>query len=161
MAVTQWMARHGVTLLRISLGIVYLWFGGLKFLPHHSPAEELAARTIDALSFGNMPAFISMPVLAAWECLIGLGLLSGLMKRAVLLLLFVHMAGTLTPFYFFPAEVFRSFPNVPTLEGQYILKNLVLISAAVVIGATVRGGQLVADPETERRGAGSPTTGEG
>jgi hypothetical protein len=67
------------------------------------------------------------------------------------------MAGTLTPLYFFPAEVFRSFPNVPTLEGQYILKNLVLLSAALVIGATVRGGQLVPDPEPEQRGPGSLT----
>ena len=157
--VTRWMALHGVTFLRISLGIVYLWFGGLKFLPHHSPAEDLAARTIDALTFGNMPAFVSLPVLAAWECLIGVGLLSGFMKRAVLLLMLMRMAGTLTPLYFFPAEVF-SFPNVPTLEGQYILKNLVLISAAVVIGATVRGGQLVADSEMERPRTGSPTTGE-
>jgi uncharacterized membrane protein YkgB len=155
-AVTRWMALRGVTLLRISLGIVYLWFGGLKFLPHHSPAEDLAARTIDALTFGNMPAFVSLPVLAAWECLIGVGLLSGFMKRAVLLLMLMHMAGTLTPLYFFPAEVFNTFPNVPTLEGQYILKNLVLISAALVIGATVRGGQLVADPATARPGGKQP-----
>jgi len=160
MAATRWMAQYGVAFLRISMGIVYLWFGGLKFMPHVSPAEDLAARTIDALTFGNMPAFVSMPVLATWECLIGLGLLSGLMKRAVLLLLFLHMAGTITPLYFFPVEVFRSFPNVPTLEGQYIIKNVVFLSAAIVIGATVRGGQLVADPETERPGPGSPTKGE-
>jgi uncharacterized membrane protein YkgB len=155
-AVTGWMALHGVALLRISMGIVYLWFGGLKFLPHLSPAEDLAARTIDALSFGHMPAFVSMPVLAYWECLIGLGLLTGFMKRAVLLLLLAHMAGTLTPLYFFPAEVFRSYPNVPSLEGQYILKNMVFISAAAVIGATVRGGQLVADPESDRPGPEIP-----
>jgi uncharacterized membrane protein YphA (DoxX/SURF4 family) len=154
------MARHGVTILRISMGIIYLWFGGLKFLPHVSPAEDLAARTIDALTFGHMPPFVSMPVLATWECLIGLGLLSGLLKRAVLLLLFLHMAGTITPLYFFPAEVFQNFPNVPTLEGQYIIKNLVLVSAAIVIGATVRGGQLVADPESERPEAGSSTNEE-
>jgi uncharacterized membrane protein YkgB len=159
-AVTGWMALHGVTFLRISLGFVYLWFGGLKCLPHLSPAEELAARTIDALTFGNMPSFVSLPVLAGWECLIGVGLLLGLMKRVVLLMLFAHMAGTLTPLYFFPAEAFSSFPNVPTLEGQYIIKNLVLLSAAVVIGATVRGGQLVADPNTERPGPRSSTKGE-
>jgi hypothetical protein len=60
----------------------------------------------------------------------------------------------------FPLEVFRSFPKVPTLEGQYIIKNVVFLSAAIVIGATVRGGQLVADPESERTGPGSPTKGE-
>jgi uncharacterized membrane protein YkgB len=153
------MALYGVSLLRISMGIVFLWFGGLKFLPHLSPAEDLAARTVDALTFGNMPSFVSMPVLAYWECLIGLGLLTGFMKRAVLVLLFLHMAGTLTPLYFFPLEVFRSFPNVPTLEGQYIIKNVVFLSAAIVIGATVRGGRLVADPESERPGPSSLTNG--
>src|SRR5262249_49908744 len=100
-AVTRWMAHHGGTFLRISMGIVYLWCGALKCMPHASPAEDLAARTVDALTFGNMPPFVSMPVLATWECLIGLGLLSGFMMRAVLLLLFLHMAGTITPLYFF------------------------------------------------------------
>jgi hypothetical protein len=66
--------------------------------------------------------------------------------RAVLLLLVVQMAGTLAPVFLFPGEVFHRFPYAPTLEGQYIIKNLVLMSAAVVIGATVRGGVLVADP---------------
>jgi hypothetical protein len=70
--------------------------------------------------------------------------------RITLLLLFLQMAGTFTPILLFPAEVFTRIPYAPTLEGQYIIKNLVLISAGIVIGATVRGGAVVADPEVVR-----------
>jgi uncharacterized membrane protein YkgB len=137
------MARFGVPLLRVSLGVVFLWFGALKFFPGLSPASDLAARTIEALSFGIVKPSVSVPLLAGWECLIGLGLLFGIYMRATLLLLAVQMAGTLTPLLLFPSEVFTRVPYAPTLEGQYIIKNAVLISAAIVIGATVRGGGLV------------------
>src|SRR3989337_2038977 len=142
--ITSWMSRHGLPLLRISLGIVFLWFGALKFFPGLSPASDLAARTIATLSFGLVPAAASIPLLAGWECLIGLGLLFGVFMRATLLLLAVQMAGTLTPLLLFPGEVFTRIPYAPTLEGQYIIKNAVLISAAIVLGATVRGGGLTA-----------------
>jgi uncharacterized membrane protein YphA (DoxX/SURF4 family) len=144
--ITRWMARHGVTLLRISLGIVFLWFGALKFFPGMSPAQDLAARTIEVLSFGVVKPAVSVPLLAAWECLIGIGLLAGRFLRATLLLLAAQMLGTLTPLVLFPSEVFTRVPYAPTLEGQYIIRNAVLISAAIVIGATVRGGGLVAEP---------------
>jgi hypothetical protein len=61
--------------------------------------------------------------------------------------------GTLTPLFFFPADTFTRFPYAPTLEGQYIIKNLVLVSAGLVLGATVRGGAVVADPEIAREAA--------
>ena len=70
------MARYGLLLLRISLGVVFLWFGALKFFPGLSPAHDLASRTIEALSLGTVHTNVSIPILAAWECLIGLGLLS-------------------------------------------------------------------------------------
>lgn len=145
--ITNWMARYGIVLLRISLGIVFLWFGILKFFPGLSPAQDLAVRTIDLLTFGLVPAAVTIPTLALWECLIGLGLIFGRYMRITLLLLFLQMLGTITPVFLFPAEVFTRVPYAPTLEGQYIIKNLVLISAGLVIGATVRGGTLVADPE--------------
>src|SRR5437016_9119986 len=96
-AIAGWMARHGIPLLRISLGIIFFWFGVLKFFPGLSPAHDLAARTIETLSFGAVPASVSIPALAAWECLIGLGLIFNLFMRATLLLLAIQMAGTLTP----------------------------------------------------------------
>ncbi len=144
--ITNWMARYGILITRIGLGIVFFWFGVLKFFPGLSPAQDLAARTISVLSFGTIAPDLSIPVLAAWECLIGLGLLTGLFMRATLLLLFVQMVGTILPLFFFPSETFTRFPYAPTLEGQYIIKNIVLVGSALVIGATVRGGRVVADP---------------
>ena len=146
--ITMTLAASAVPALRIALGLVFLWFGALKFFPGPSPAQDLAARTIDQLTFGLVPPAVALPVLAAWESLIGLGLLSGRFLRATLFLLAVQMLGTLTPPLLFPAETVKIFPIAPTLEGQYIIKNVVLIAAAMVVGATVQGGQLQAVPAT-------------
>lgn len=148
--ITDWMARHGVRLLRISLGVVFFWFGVLKFFPGASPAMELATRTIGVLTFGMVPPGVAINVLAAWETLIGLGLMFGVAMRATLFLLFVQMIGTVLPLFFFPRDAFAHVPYAPTLEGQYIIKNIVLVSAAIVVGGTVRGGGLVADPGVAR-----------
>jgi len=141
---TRWMAKNGVALLRVSLGVVFLWFGALKFFPSMSPAEDLATRTISALTFGAVGPAVALPLLATWECAIGVGLLTGRAMRTTLLLMWTQMAGTVAPLALFPHESFVHVPYAPTLEGQYILKNLVLVSAGVVVGATVRGGRLVA-----------------
>lgn len=145
-AITTTLAAVAIPLLRIALGIVFLWFGALKLVPGLSPAEDLAGRTIETLSLGLVPAAVAVPFLAAWEVLIGAGLITGRFLRATLLLLLVQMLGTLTPLVLFPTETFTIFPVAPTLEGQYIIKNLVLVAAAMVVGATVRGGQLLAEP---------------
>ena len=142
--ITSWMARHGIAFTRIALGLVFLWFGALKFVPDWSPAADLATRTISQLTGGAIPPAVSLKLLATWETLIGLGLLFGVFLRATLLLLFLQMPGTMLPLFFFPPETFKIFPFAPTLEGQYIIKNLVLICAAIVVGATVRGGRLSA-----------------
>ncbi len=147
---TDWMARNGVLLLRLSLGVVFLWFGALKLFPGLSPAQDLAGRTIEQLSFGLVTPAVALPVLAVWECLVGLGLITGWFMRATLLLLWLQMVGTVTPVFLFPGEVFTRVPIAPTLEGQYIIKNVVLISAGIVLGATVRGGRLVAEPTVPR-----------
>lgn len=143
--ITGVLARTGMPVLRIGLGVVFLWFGALKFFPDLSPAQELATKTIEQLTFGIVGPAVSLPVLAAWESLIGLGLIVGRYLRAVLFLLAVQMLGTLTPLILSPAETFSPFPFAPTLEGQYIIKNIVLIGAAMVVGATVRGGGLITD----------------
>jgi uncharacterized membrane protein YphA (DoxX/SURF4 family) len=97
----EWAARLGIALLRINLGIVFLWFGALKFFPGLSPAQDLAARTIEVLTMGIMKPDVSLPVLATWECLIGLGLVTGRCLSGALLLLFAQMAGTILPLFFF------------------------------------------------------------
>ena len=154
-AITGWMARNGITLLRISLGIVFVWFGVLKYFPGASPAEALAIDTIQVMSGGLVPPRVSLVVLATWECAIGLGLILGRYLRTTLLLLFLQMPGTVTPLFYFPEASFQSFPFILTLEGQYIVKNLILISAGFVIGATVRGGRLTdGEANTELRLAG-------
>ena len=104
-------------------------------------------RTTSILTFGLVPPSVAINILAAWECAIGLGLIFNLFMRATLFLLFVQMLGTITPLFFFPGESFLHFPYAPTLEGQYIIKNLVLVSAGIVVGATVRGGTLTAEPK--------------
>ena len=145
--ITRTMGHIGIPLLRISVGIVFLWFGVLKFFPGLSPAQDLAARTIGQLTFGVITPEIALPVLAVWECAIGIGLLAGRFLRLTLLLLFLQLPGTFLPLVFFPAETFLRVPYAPTLEGQYIIKNLVIIAAGIVIGATVRGGQLEPEPK--------------
>jgi uncharacterized membrane protein YphA (DoxX/SURF4 family) len=148
--VTSWMARHGIDITRLALGFIFTWFGVLKLIPGASPAEDLATRTLERLTFGQVPPSTALLVLAVWEVLIGLGLLTGRLLRVTLLLLMLQMAGTLTPLALFPSETFHVFPFAPTLEGQYIIKNLVIIGAALVIGATVRGGYVRAHPSTAR-----------
>lgn len=147
---TRWMARYSVTILRVGLGVVFLWFGVLKFFPNLSPAEELATKTIETLTFGIVQPQLALPMLATLETLIGLGLIAGKFMRITLLLLLFQMIGTVTPLFLFPAETFTQFPYAPTLEGQYIIKNIVLIAAGLVIGATVRGGAVIADPEAAK-----------
>ena len=139
---TRWMARYGVVILRVALGMVFFWFGILKFFPGLSPAQTLAVKTIDLLTFGLVPGGASLVLLAVLECAIGLGLISGKLMRLTLLLLAFQMVGAASPLVLFPGEVFAAFPYAPTLEGQYIIKNVVLVSAGLVIGATVRGGGL-------------------
>ncbi len=141
--ITGWMARNAITLTRVALGVVFLWFGALKFFPGLSPAEDLVRRTMAALPL--VPADLGLPLLAAWEVAIGLGLLTGRFLRLTLLLLFLQMPGTMLPLFFFPQETFVRVPWAPTLEGQYIFKNFVLIGAALVVGATVRGGYMISE----------------
>lgn len=135
----NWSAENGITLMRISIGIVFFWFGFQKFFPGISSAEDIATRTIETMTFGLIAPGLSMFLLALWECLIGLGFLSGKFMRATIILLFFQMTGTVTPLFFFPAETFFLPPFIPTLEGQYIIKNIVIISAAIVIGAYYAG----------------------
>ena len=141
--ITGFLVNYSIPFLRISLGINFFWFGILKFFPGASPAQELATKTIEVLTFGLIQPDVSIILLAIWETLIGLGLISGRFLRVTLFLLFTQMLGTMTPLLIFPAETFTAIPYAPTLEGQYIIKNLVLISAGFVVGSTVRGGRIV------------------
>jgi len=115
-------------LLSISMGIVYLWFGALKFVPSLSPAEELAKNTIHHLTLGLIPDRVSLFVLATWEVGVGLLLLFGLWKRQAVILGLIHMVCTFSPLIFFPDDVFGEAPLSLTLVGQYIMKNLIIVA---------------------------------
>jgi uncharacterized membrane protein YkgB len=131
-AIAGWMERWGLRFLRISLAIVFIWFGALK--PFRiSPADDLIANTV----YWFDPNWF-IPVLGVWEVLIGVCLLIRPLIRVALLLLFLQMPGTFLPLVLLPDRCFTFVPWAPTVEGQYIIKNLVLISAAIVIGSTVR-----------------------
>jgi uncharacterized membrane protein YkgB len=132
-AIAGWMRSYGYAMLRISVAIIFIWFGALKFFPGMSPAIDLVKRTVYWF-----PPEIFIPILAAWEVLIGVCLLVRPLIRLAILLLFLQMAGTFLPLVILPQITWLHFPYAPTLEGQYILKNLVIISAALVIGSTVR-----------------------
>lgn len=150
-SVTDWMAKVGLKFLRISIGIIFTWFGMLKFFEGLSPAEGIAVRTIDTLTAGIFEEQIILTGLATWETLIGLGLLFNIFLRETLLLLYLQMVGTFMPVFLFPSEVFYKIPYAPTLEGQYIMKNLVIIGAGIILGATVRGAKLkIEDTDKER-----------
>jgi len=149
--ITRLMARYGIPLLRYSIGFIFIWFGALKYVPGLSPAQELATSTIELLTFGMIPLQISLILLATLEVVIGLLMISGRFLRLTIFLLLFQMAGTLSPVLLFPDLVFTQFPYALTMEGQYIFKNFVVISAAIVIGATARGGMLEAEPPKNKK----------
>ncbi|EHQ30209.1 hypothetical protein [Mucilaginibacter paludis] len=122
-----------VTVLRLSIGIVYLWFGVLKLFYGLSPAEHIASQTIHQLTFGLMPDRVAIDLLALWECGLGLLLLMCKCMKAVLLMMFIHMGFTFTPFLFFPHQTFNHLPYDFTLLGQYIMKNIIIISGGLVL----------------------------
>lgn len=127
------MAKVGVPFTRIGIGVIFLWFGALKLVPGLSPAEDLVRNTVYFLD-----PDLFLPVLAVWEMLIGLGMISGKFIRLTILLLFLQMPGTALPLVVLPEAVWTQFPYGLTLEGQYIVKNLVIIGSALVIGGQVR-----------------------
>ena len=126
-----------VIILRVSIGIIYLWFGVLKFFPGVSPAEDLAQNTIRLLSFGQLDPKVSLLMLASWETSMGILLIAGAFGRFTIRLVFVHMICTFTPLILLPGDCFTNAPFDLTLVGQYILKNIVIISALLLINSVI------------------------
>lgn len=131
--VTSFLSKNQFRLLRYSIGILFVWFGMLKFFPGVSPAEDLATDTIRILSFGLLQKALSLKLLASLE--VGLGLLLMFTKeyRITFWLLLFHMACTIMPLFVLPEVTFKSIPFQLTIEGQYIIKNFVIITAAFVL----------------------------
>jgi uncharacterized membrane protein YkgB len=125
-------ASFGITALRISIGVIYLWFGVPKLFPGISPAESLAAETVEKLTFGIVEGTVASVLTGLLETLIGTLLISMKVPSLAGVSVLGHMAGTFTPLFIFPDKTWETF-CIGTLEGQYILKNLVIVTAALVI----------------------------
>ena len=127
------MERYGVTILRIALAVNFLWFGALK-LVGQSPVYDLVSHTVYWFS----PSWF-VPFLGIWEIVIGLGLLFKLVLRLTLFLLFMQLAGTfLVPIVRPDVAFINNSPFLLTTEGEFVVKNLVLIAAGIVIGGTIK-----------------------
>lgn len=137
--------KRSMDILRLSTGIIYIWFGILKFFPASSPAESIVSDTLSSISFGLLKGHIPVIVLGIVEIGIGFGFLFKQLKYAVPIMYF-QMLGTVLPLFLFIDKTWEDFPFVPSLLGQYIIKNLVFISAAIVMGAVAGGAKLITDP---------------
>jgi len=138
-AVIGWLHRHSVTLLRLSMGVVIFGFGILKYFPGVSPAENLIATITHLLTFGLVPGRLAMVLLATVECAIGLSLITNRGLRATIYLLVVWVLGILSPTVLLPGRLFSGPDHAPTLEGQYVLKDIILLGASLVIAAATLG----------------------
>ena len=130
--VTGWLSRWSIPLLRISLGIVFVWFGLLKVFDV-TPVTDLVANTV----YWVDPDWF-VPILGVAEVAIGVALIFKVALRAVLLLFLLQMAGTFLVLIVQPDIAFRDGnPFLLTVEGEFVVKNLVLLSAGLVVGSTV------------------------
>jgi len=135
---------HSTDLLRVSFGAVFLGFGVLKFFPGVSPAEGLVIATTDKLTLGLVPGHAALVAIATLECFIGVCMLAGRWMRLAIWLLALQFVGILSPLVLLPARLLDGPHHAPTLEGQYVLKDVILVAAGMVIAAaTFRGGRLV------------------
>lgn len=135
------LSRSSVHLLRISLGLVFLGFGALKFFPGASPAEELAVATIDKMTFGIVGGPTALLLTAVIETVIGLTLLTGRFLKTGLVVMAGAMVGIMSPLVLFFDELFPG--GLPTIEGQYVLKDIILVAAATVVAAHALGARMV------------------
>lgn len=129
------LSRIAVPLLRISVGVVFLWFGALK-IAGASPVEELVTTTVPWVD----PDLL-VPGLGVVEAAVGIGLLVGRLVRIVLLVLVLQLVGILFLLVVRPDAMFQSGnPLLLTEQGEFVVKNVVLLAAAFVVGANLWPG---------------------
>jgi uncharacterized membrane protein YphA (DoxX/SURF4 family) len=138
-----WLSAHSVPVLRVAPGSVFLAFGVVQLFPGYRPAAPVAARTLDRLTMGLLTGETAVLVTAATEIVIGLTLVTGVFLRTGLVVLAGALVGIMSPLVLFTAELF---PHGPSLMGQYVLKDVVLAAAGLVIGAWALGSRLGPTP---------------
>lgn len=149
-AMNRWLVANSIAILRVSIGFVFFAFGFLKFFSGLSPIEALAGRTTAALSVGLLSPDAGMAVIATLECAIGLCFITGRFLRVGVWLMGAQMLGAMSPLVLFPGELFSGPGNAPSLAAQYIVKDVILIAAGLVIAATWTGARIVAEPRSMR-----------
>lgn len=141
--ISKMMWQLGIPVLRFALAVVFIWFGALK-LAGTSAATEMVTRTVYWFEPG-----VFIPILGWWEIAIGVSLAIPALTRLGILLLVLQIPGTFLPLILLPEVCYRNQPWNLTLEGQYIVKNLVILGAALLLGGLVRGHRQ-SDPEPSR-----------
>ena len=140
------LERYSVALLRISLGLVFLGFGILKFFPGLSPAEDIAAATIERLTFAFVAGHHAVLMTAVVETFIGLTLVTGRFVRLGLVVLTGALVGIMSPLVLFTDQLF---PHGPSLMGQYVVKDIVLATGAMVVAAYALGSRLQTEEDED------------
>lgn len=137
--ISAFMRRWGTVALRYSLGVIFVWFGILKPFGM-SPAEPMVKLTVQWMPVLSPDTWLV--VIGWWEVAIGLTFLFHKTVRIAIALLLLQMIGTFLPLLILTQVTFQAdrIPYAPTMEGQYIIKNLLILSAALVVGGTARQG---------------------
>ncbi|MEU0358496.1 DUF417 family protein [Streptomyces cyaneofuscatus] len=141
---------HALVLLRATVGIVFVGFGVLKLFPSASPAEQLAVDAATKMTLGLVPETVLLLSLAALETAIGIGLVVGRrLLRPALVAFFLHMGGVFSTLVILPDAMWQPHSPAPTMEGQYVVKNVVLVAVCLVVAANEWGRR----PRPRRRTA--------
>jgi putative oxidoreductase len=128
------LRRHAPTLMRLALGLVFIWFGALK-VANVTPVADLVA---DTMAFTRVPAAVLVPALGIFEIVLGVALIVGRWLRPVLAALVAHLAGTFLVLVLQPSVAFQDGnPLLLTTEGEFVVKNLVMIAGALLVAATL------------------------
>lgn len=131
--IVGWLDKNVYNILRLSIGVIYIVFGALKFFPQYSPAEQLAADTICLITFDILSGASACTVLAIMETLIGVALIINFSPRFTILATMWHLCCTFIPLVLLPHYAFSEDPFSFSIVGQYIFKNLIILSALMVL----------------------------
>ena len=133
--ISNLMNKWGYVAIRISFAVIFIWFGILKPFGL-SAAEPLVLKTVSWLPLFSPATWLS--VIGWWKVVIGIAFLFKSTTRLAIGLLFLQMGGTFMPLFLLPEITLQqNHFLLPTMEGQYIIKNLMIISGALVIGDRV------------------------
>ena len=122
---------HGHKIHRLSLGLIFIWFGLLK------PFGEKTTTSLLAHTIYFFPPEFILPILGWWEVAIGICLIYKPLVKLSIILQFIRIPGTILAFFIHPQVCFVQIPYVPSPEGQYLIKDIVILIAGIAIAGTV------------------------